>query len=112
MRESGQPRYHGPTSPEGSGGDRPDPRRALPGGPFAPAKPAPIGRSEAAGDAVSDHRFRHLLRPRIRGALAPEPGIQAVEALHDRRELRLLRLLGLAVRWSETASPAASLRPM
>src|SRR5688572_12571702 len=49
-------------------------------------------------DAVPDHGFRHLLRGRVRAALGAESVPAGVEVVHARRELRLLRVVGLASR--------------
>ena len=48
--------------------------------------------------AVPDHRLCHLLRRGFHGELAPEPVPAAVEAVDDRRQLRVLQLVGLAFR--------------
>src|SRR5439155_21937623 len=51
-----------------------------------------------AKGAVPDHRLRDLLRRGLPRPLAVEPTPSPVEGLHDRRQLRLLRLVGLALR--------------
>src|SRR5437667_382116 len=51
-----------------------------------------------AKSAVPDHRLRDLLRRGLPRPLAVEPSPTPVEGLHDRRQLRLLRLVGLALR--------------
>src|ERR1700734_478245 len=48
-----------------------------------------------APDALSHYRLRYLLRHRLHGELAPQPLRGLVEAVHDRSELRVLRLGGL-----------------
>ena len=64
-------------------------------------------------DALPHGRFRGLLLPGLLGPLAPEPTPAAVEAVHDRGELRLLRLVGLALRagcWRASARSPRSAR--
>src|SRR5207245_6392877 len=52
----------------------------------------------SAARALPHDGLRRLLLPGAPPTLAPDPASQGVEALHDRRELRLLRLVGLAFR--------------
>ena len=53
--------------------------------------------SERSSRALSHHRFRHLLRRGLHGAVAPRPVCGSVEGVHGAGQLRLLRLVGLAL---------------
>src|SRR4249920_724469 len=59
---------------------------------------SPTAALELPFDALPHGRFRGLLLPGLLRPLAPEPTPTAVEAVHDRGELRVLRLVGLALR--------------
>src|SRR5665647_1558547 len=48
--------------------------------------------------ALPDHHLRGLLPARVRGELAADAALPALEVDDHRRQLRLLRLVGLALR--------------
>ncbi len=115
------------TAPAAQGGAPPRrrrrrrPRRASrrrPDAPGAPARTAawaaggapsaaPPGRAAwgrppvavvASGHALPDHHLRRLLPRRLRAELAADAAPPAVEVVHHRGQLRVLRLVGLALR--------------
>ena len=72
------------------------PEGAIQAGSSPPRRRRPV--LELPFDALPHRRLRDLLLPGVPRTLAPERAARPVEALHDRVELRLLRLVGLALR--------------
>ena len=67
-------------------------------GPLSCVQPHGGWDPERRRRAVPDNRLRDLFRDRVPRELASPPVRHAVEAVHPRGELRLLQLVGLAIR--------------